>query len=220
MPALQNEGIAILAHAAVRRGGVPAVVPSGLRGRNVRLIGRFAGSRWLSASLAGPAALAMSVLFSAATAPAAVAAVSLEGSATASASPSTVTPGTMVEFQVTCASNVDVSATLFGTVLGLPEQIPMNKVSDGTGVFTVAVTLPADIQPGRYHPDIDCSDGSSATAALTVTPLPADGGAQTGDGTTSTQANDGLTLTGLALIAIGAVTGGIGMRRRGAARRR
>jgi hypothetical protein len=183
----------------------------------MRLIGRSAASLWLGA---GVGALGLSVLAPAATAPAALAAVSLQGSATATASPATATPGSTVDFQVTCASNVDVSATLFGTVLGLPEQIPMNKVSDGTGEFSVTVTLPASIRPGSYNPDIDCSDGSSATAALTVTALPAEGGAQTGDGTTSTQTDSGLTFLGLGLVAVGAVTGGIGMRRRGAARRR
>ncbi|HXW47080.1 MAG TPA: hypothetical protein VEL03_19970 [Streptosporangiaceae bacterium] len=186
----------------------------------MRLIGRFAASLWLSACLAGPAALGVSLLVSATAAPAALAAASVEGDATATASPSTTTPGTIVTFQVTCASNDNVSATLFGTTLGLPGQIPMNEVSAGTGEFAVTVTLPSDIQPGSYHPDIDCSDGSSATAALTVTALPAEGGAQTGDGTTSTQTNDGLARIGLAMIAVGAVIGGIGMRRRGSAHRR
>ncbi len=84
------------------------------------------------------------------------------------------------------------------------------------GVFTITVTLPASILPGVYHPDIDCSDGTSATAPLRITAFPTSGGAQTGDGTTSTATNNGLAAGGLVLIGIGAVAGGIALRRRSA----
>jgi hypothetical protein len=91
--------------------------------------------------------------------------------------------------------------------------------NDGSGLFSVTVTLQGGIEAGRYHPDMDCSDGSSASAFLRVTGFPARGGAQTGDGTTSTETNSGLAAVGLAMIAVGAVAGGLGMRRRQASRR-
>jgi hypothetical protein len=174
----------------------------------MRLIGRFAVACALSVGLACSAMTGVLSI-----GPAAVAAVSLPGSATAFANPSTATAGTSITFQVTCASLEDRSATLFGTVLGLPERIPMDHESGG-GVFSITVTLPSGIQPGTYRPAIDCSDGSSANARLVVTTMPAKGGAQTGDGTTSTETNNGLAVGGLAMIGAGAVLGGIEMRRR------
>ena len=186
----------------------------------MRLIGRFAASSWLSVGLAGSAMLGTGVLAMAAAGPAAAIAVaiSLPGSATATANPGTATPGTAITFQVTCASLSASSATFFGTTLGLPEQIPMDKESAG-GVFSITVTLPGNIQPGTFHPDIDCSDGSSATATLHVTAMPSQGGAATGDGTTSRETDNGLAAGGLALIGVGAIAGGIAMRRRNTTRR-
>jgi hypothetical protein len=184
----------------------------------MRLIGRVAASLRLCAGLfsavAGVGALAIGP---AAPAGAAPRAVSLPGSASATATPSTATPGATITFAITCASTTASSATLFGTSVSLPERIPMNN--DGSGLFSVTVSLPAGIEPGRYHPDMDCSDGSSASAFLRVTGFPARGGAQTGDGTTSTETNGGLAAVGLAMIAVGAVAGGLGMRRRQASRR-
>jgi hypothetical protein len=116
-------------------------------------------------------------------------------------------------WRVTCGSLQATSATLFGTTLGLPQQIPMNKEANDD-VFAVTVTLPSSIRPGTYKPDIDCSDGSSAAATVHVTAMPSGGGAETGDGTTSSATNTGLSAGGLALIAIGAVAGGIALRRR------
>lgn len=178
----------------------------------MRLMRRFAASCGLSISLAGSAALGLGVVAAALSGPALAATASPPGSAVAFADPSTVTPGTSVTFQVTCGSLQASSATLFGTTLGLPDQIPMDKSSGG--VFSVTVSLPGSIQPGTYRPDIDCSDGSSATASLRVTALPSGGGAETGDGTTSTTTNTGLAAGGLVLIAVGAVAGGIALRRR------
>jgi hypothetical protein len=191
----------------------------------MRPLRRIAASGRLGARVAGSAVLSLGVvtaaLVGAASGPALAAAVGTAstastagppGSAVAFASPSTVTPGTSVTFQVTCGSLQAASATLFGTTLGLPQQIPMDKESSG-GVFSVTVTLPASILPGTYEPAIDCSDGSSTTAKLRVTTMPS-GGAQTGDGTTSTATNTGMSAGGLALIAIGAVAGGIALRRR------
>lgn len=182
----------------------------------MRLFGRFAGSVWLGLTgpvLAGTALLGAGALASAGPAAAATLTASNSPGASATADPSTATPGTSVTFQVFCTSLTASSATFFGTTLGLPQQIPMEKESGG-GVFSVTVTLPGNILPAVYHPDIDCSDGSSASARIKVTPFPSQGGAATGDGTTSTQTNNGLAYGGLALIGIGAVAGGIAVRRR------
>jgi hypothetical protein len=178
----------------------------------MRLIRRFAASCGLSIGLAGSAALGLGAVAAALSGPALAATASPPGAAVAFADPSTVTPGSSVTFQVTCGSLQASSATLFGTTLGLPEQIPMTKSSGG--VFSVTVSLPGSIHPGTHRPDIDCSDGSSATPSLRVTALPGGGGAETGDGTTSTATNTGLAAGGLVLIAVGAVAGGIAMRRR------
>jgi hypothetical protein len=200
----------------------------------MRLIGRSAASRCLNLGLAdsaarGAAALICSALvfavlvfavlvcsalvFAAGSGPALAAAANPLGNTFAAVTPSTTTGGARVIFTVSCASPDTASATLFGTTLGLPEQIPMQAGASG-GDFVAAVTLPSDLAPGTYQPNIDCSDGTSATATLRVTALPAEGGAQTGEGATSTQTNTGLSAGGLALIAVGAVAGGIALRRR------
>jgi hypothetical protein len=177
----------------------------------MRLIRRFAALSWLSLSLVS-SLLGASALLSATSSPA-MAAVASPAGTVAAVTPSTAAPGAKVTFAVSCASIDSTSATLFGTTLGLPEQIPM-EAGAANGDFVITVTLPTDIQPGSYHPDIDCSDGTSATAALRVTALPAQGGAQTGAGTTSTKTNTGLAAGGLVLIAVGAIAGGIAVRRR------
>ncbi|MGA3151083.1 MAG: hypothetical protein ACLPN6_05210 [Streptosporangiaceae bacterium] len=131
---------------------------------------------------------------------------------TGSASPATVSPGGQVTFTVDCGGPA-ASATLFGTTLGLPEQIPMTPAATA-GDFSVTVTIPARTAAGPYNPGVDCSNNSSTTISLDVQDLPAAGGAQTGDGTTSTTTNGGLALGGLALIAGGAITGGFAVSRR------
>jgi hypothetical protein len=193
----------------------------------MRLNRRFGVSSRLRAGLAGPVLmctgltctglLGAALLASAGPASAAAVIMSNSPGASATADPSTATPGTAVTFQVFCASLTAGSATFFGTTLGLPSQIPMDKESGG-GVFSITVTLPGNIQPAVYHPDIDCSDGSSASARLKVAPFPSQGGAATGDGTTATESNSGLAVAGLALIGVGAVAGGIAVRRRSARR--
>lgn len=137
------------------------------------------------------------------------------GGAHAFAMPSTATPGARVTFAVACASLTAGGATLFGSTLGLPERIPMTH-QNANSDYTISVDLPSDIAAGSYRPDIDCSDGSSATAALQVTAFPSGGGAATGDGTTSTTSHGTLALAGLALIGAGALAGGFALRRRGA----
>jgi ABC-type transport system substrate-binding protein len=184
----------------------------------MRLMRHFAVSVGLGVLLLGSAAAGAGVLVTAA--PAQAAATNPPGGgATGSVDPSTATPGSPVTFQVFCASLDTASATLFGETLGLPEQIPMDKES-GAGVFSATITLPNHIRPGTYAPDMDCSDGSSATATLTVTAIPRPGGVQTGDGTTSTETNTGLATSGVALAGVGVLTGSVGLRRRYAARHR
>jgi hypothetical protein len=170
----------------------------------------------LRAGLLGSAAL---VALGAATGATARAAVADSGGATGLVNPGSATPGSSVTFQILCGSDQATSAIFFGTTLGLPEQIPMDAESGGAA-FSATVTLPGSIRPGNYSPDMDCSDGSAASAPLKVTALPAGGGAQTGDGTTSTQTDDGLAIAGLVIVGLGIMTGGVAIRRNSAARRR
>ena len=66
----------------------------------------------------------------------------------------------------------------------------------------------------QKNADVTIGFCSSASARIKVTPFPSQGGAATGDGTTSTQTDNGPAYGGLALIGIGAVAGGIAVRRR------
>ena len=179
----------------------------------MRQVRRFAVSCWLSLSLAGSAALGLGAVAIATSGPALAAVSSSPGETVASVIPTTATPGSRITVAVSCASRDTGSATLFGQTLGLPEQIPMQP-GVANGDFVITVTLPQNIQPATYHPDIDCSDGTSTSVTLHVTQMPSSGGAETGDGTTSTATNTGLAAGGLVLIAVGAVAGGIAMRRR------
>jgi hypothetical protein len=123
-----------------------------------------------------------------------------------SVAPNPSTAGTATTFEVLCGANT-TSATLFGTAIGLSEQILMHHVQGPTaGKFRVTVTLPANIAPGTHRPSIDCSNGFSGFAVVRVSPVPG-GGAVTGDGTTSTQTGTPLTEIGLGAIAIGVLAG-------------
>lgn len=133
--------------------------------------------------------------------------------------PSTAAPGTSVTFAITCGSGA-TSATLFGTTLGLSEHIPMDP-STHAGEFVTTVDLPTSISPGVYSPSIDCDNGTSGTASLTVNPLPGPqptGPPMTGDGTASSAMGGPFTTAGLSLLAAGglavAVAGVIRRRRR------
>ena len=75
------------------------------------------------------------------------------------------------------------------------------------------MTLPATISAGSYQPDIDCSNGVTASAALTVKAVPGVAPA-TGDGTTATATDDRLTAAGLGLASLGAVSGVLLLTRR------
>lgn len=87
------------------------------------------------------------------------------------------------------------------------------------GEFTVAVTLPASIRPGSYHPSVDCSNGTAGAFAFSVNPVPRQA-PETGDGATSTQTDTplvpvGYGLAGLGALALAAV---LALRRRATAR--
>jgi len=123
-------------------------------------------------------------------------------------SPSPSAPGTSTTFSVNCSSLTAggnaTSATLIGTTLGLSGHIPM-QASTHTNEFVTTVVLPATIKPGTYQPDIDCSNGVTASAAFTVKAVPGVAPA-TGDGTTATATDDRLAAIGLALLGLGAVS--------------
>jgi len=135
--------------------------------------------------------------------------------------PNPSAPGTSTTFQVNCSSETAAgpasSATLEGTTLGLAAQIPM-QAGNATNVFVTTVVLPTSIAPGSYNPDIDCSNGVTASATLTVNPVPSPA-PPTGDGATSTATSTHLTYAGLGLLGIGAVAGGLAWRRSRAGRR-
>jgi hypothetical protein len=138
-----------------------------------------------------------------------------------SVSPSVSAPGTSVSFSVFCGAKA-TSATLFGTTLGLSEQIPMSKETQAeAGEFTTTVKIPASTLAGSYSPSIDCSNGVSGTATLTVrtavvkpvvvVPI---GAPVTGDGITSTATGGPLTAVGLGLLGASSIAGAFIVRRR------
>jgi hypothetical protein len=120
----------------------------------------------------------------------------------ASVIPSTAIPRSRVTFAVYCTNPAATSATLHGRPLGLTRHIPM-RPDTAAGDFTASVILPGSIQPGTYHPRIECSDGTSATARLLVPAFAAAGGIS---------ASTWLRIGGLILI--GLVAGGIALRSR------
>jgi hypothetical protein len=137
------------------------------------------------------------------------------------ATPAAATPGAKVTFTVNCDQGLNAGAAdaiLIGTTLGLPSRIPMNAINGSLFNFNITVTLPQAIRAGAYDPEIECPGGvAPANAELLVTAVP-NGGAATGDGTTSTSTDGRLGLAGLVLIGVGALAGGFALRRRGGAR--
>jgi hypothetical protein len=127
--------------------------------------------------------------------------------------PSVATPGESVTFAIFCGPGA-TSATLFGTTLGLAEQIPMGP-SSHTGEFVTTVVLPTSISPGSYSPSIDCNPtGTSGTASLTVnpiSPLVPVGPPLTGDGATSSVTGGPFAMAGVALLGSGGLAAGIGV---------
>jgi len=134
----------------------------------------------------------------------------LAGDEPVSIFPNPSTPGTSTTFQVDCSSRTAAgpatSAVLEGASLGLAAQIPMQPGSQ-TDIFVATVVLPAGIAAGSYSPDIDCSNGVTASATLTVNTVPGPA-PPTGDGTTSTATDSMLTDAGLGLLGLGALVGG------------
>ncbi|MGH3210464.1 MAG: hypothetical protein ACRDNO_22185 [Trebonia sp.] len=172
---------------------------------------RFIGSAAVILTLAGAAALAVA------------AGPAFAANPVIDVTPSTATPGTSVTFAITCGTD-STSATLSGTTLGLPEQIPMDPATE-TGEWVVTVGLPTDISPGDYSPSIDCDNGVSGTANFTVNPAPSPttptGAPLTGDGTTSSATGGPFTPAGVALLATGGLAAGaVAIRRRRRARSR
>jgi hypothetical protein len=140
------------------------------------------------------------------TGPALATVASARRSTLASVVPSTAIPPSRITFAVYCSSARATSATLLGRTLGLTEHIKM-RPNRPAGDFTVSVILPGNIQPGTYHPGIECSDGTSTTARLLVPAVGPGSGISGGAGTW-------LAAGALALAGLGAVTGGIALRRR------
>jgi len=133
-----------------------------------------------------------------------------------SVTPNPTAPGTATTFVISCnsvtAGGNATAATLVGTPLGLPAQIPMQQGSS-PGQFVVTVNMPQSIGPGAFSPNVNCNNGVTQTVNIEVNAVPAQAPA-TGDGSTST-VNDGrLTVAGLGLLAIAAVVGGLVLRRR------
>ena len=168
-----------------------------------------------------PAAAQAGLTLAILTGPALACVLMLVSPAQASSSPVDITPnpsapGTSTTFAVNCSSltaaGKATSATLAGTTLGLSEHIPMQP-STHANEFVATVTLPAGIRAGTYQPDIDCSNGVTASAVLTVKAVPGVAPA-TGDGTTATATDDRLTAIGLALAGLGAVSGVLLLTRR------
>ena len=147
--------------------------------------------------------------------------------------PSTAAPGASVTFTVSCGSSA-TSATLFGTTIGLSQQIPMQPTTHA-GQFATTVDLPTSIAHGTYKPSIDCSNGSSGTATLVVaapsspsaspsathsaTPSPRpsatpSGAPETGGGATSTMMGGPFEVAGLGLLGLGGLAGVIAFGRR------
>jgi hypothetical protein len=129
--------------------------------------------------------------------------------------PSVAAPGALVTFTVFCGAKA-TSATLFGTTLGMAEHIPMSEESQAeSGSFVTTVTLPAGTGAGSYAPSIDCSNGVSGTAALTVRSgkIPV-GPPVTGDGVTSTATGGPLTAAGIGLLGLSGALGAAAARRR------
>jgi len=137
------------------------------------------------------------------------------GPSPASVFPNPSTPGTSTTFTIDCSTGADTpctSATLDGSSLGLPAQIPMQPGSQ-TDMFVATVVLPTSLAPGTYSPQITCSNGISETATLTVNAVPGPA-PETGDGTTSTATNTALTNVGLGLLGAGALVGCLMLGRR------
>ena len=140
----------------------------------------------------------------------------------ASATPNPTAPGTATTFVVSCTSLTGggnaTAATLVGTPLSLPDQIPMQQGSQ-PNQFVVTVDMPQSIGPGSFSTTISCNNGVTQTVDLEVNAVPG-GAPATGDGSTSTVTDGKLTVAGLGLLGIAALAGGLVLRRRAGKQRR
>jgi hypothetical protein len=193
----------------------------------MRVPPRRAAVTRLGLGLATTAALGAAALTAVALLPATAARASGPGAAgaTAAVQPATATPGGSVRFTVSCASLDTAAATLLAQSLGIPALVPMNA-APMEGDFVVAVRLPSGIRPGRYRPRIDCSDGTSAVAALRVESVQAAAAARAAAAservaaaTPTSPVRAGLAAGGVTLMAVGAIAGGsaLALRRRAGA---
>ncbi|HXL91069.1 MAG TPA: hypothetical protein VN969_19160 [Streptosporangiaceae bacterium] len=137
-------------------------------------------------------------------------------------SPSVAAPGSSVFISAVCVAsdgkNPSTSATLFGTTLGIAEHIPMSA-STHKGVFGTMIKLPSWIKAGSYSPSVDCSNGWSGTAMLTVAAAkPAvvvpSGAPVTGDGITSTAVGGPITAVGIGILGLSGIFGALFVNRR------
>jgi hypothetical protein len=179
----------------------------------------------LGFGLATTAAVGVAALATTGLLPATVAltsAPSPAGAAAAAVQPTTATPGGSVRFTVSCASLDTAAATLLAQPLGVAALIPMNA-APMEGDFVVTVRLPTGIRPGRYRPRVECSDGSSAVATLSVESAQAAAAARAAAASeraaaaaSTSPVNAGLAAGGVALMAVGALAGGsaLALRRR------
>jgi hypothetical protein len=133
-----------------------------------------------------------------------------------SVTPNPSAPGTSTTFVVSCnsvtAGGNATAATLTGTSLGLPSQIPMQQGTQ-PGQFVATVNLPQSIGPGSFSPVINCNNGVTQTVDIEVNAVPGQAPA-TGDGSTSSVTDGKLTVAGLGLLGTAAVAGGLVLRRR------
>jgi len=168
----------------------------------MRAMRRFAVSLTLSSLGAIALVAGTSGVLAAGAGPALATSANAPRSTLASVIPSTAIPRSRVTFAVYCTSPTATSATLHGRPLGLTRHIPL-RPNMAAGDFTASVILPGSIQPGTYHPRIECSDGTSATARLLVPAFASAGGIP-----------GGAWLRVGGLILIGIVAGVIALRRR------
>jgi hypothetical protein len=140
----------------------------------------------------------------------------LDNNPNSSVTPNPTTPGTATTFVVSCnsltAGGNATAATLVGTPMGLPADIPMQQGSQ-PNQFVVTVNLPQTIGAGSFSPDINCNNGVTQTVNIQVNAVPGQAPA-TGDGTTSTATDSTLMVAGLSLLAAASVGGGLVLRRR------
>ena len=195
MRAMRRFAVSVMLSHGLTRSATPRLAARRLA--LVRAARRVPALKGMIALIAGaPAVLA------AGTVPAMATVANAPRTTLASVIPSTAIPRSRVTFAVYCTNPAATSATLHGRPLGLTRHIPM-RPNTAAGDFTASVILPGSIRPGTYHPRIECSDGTSATARLLV-PAFAPAGGMPG----------GAWLRVGGLILIGAVAAGIALRRR------